>query len=777
MNRSTTITLASLFALASLAGTTMAQTCLTQTKLLGSSPALNDQFGSGVSMTFGGTNNQPLLAIGKPYEDAPNAGADAGGWSIWGWANNHWTMLSDAWNTTGQTGERAGASVSIADPYMIVGAPGYNNNQGRARIMNRIGGTNSFSPVTDVTIDAPITPANAGFGSAVAISSQLGGWAVVGAPRHSWNFAESGSVYFYVRNATTGQWFEMMHLKGFMDGGEAGDHRGEAVAMSQSTPWAAVGSPDRSDTGQPAGCGRVGVYKFATDVILNGFDLFSSPTPEAGERFGAALAMEGNWLAVGAPMEDATLQETSGQYSATNCGAVYLYELQAPNNWVYRSKIRANAPTTDGNFGSTLAMSDTQFTVSEPGTGRVYVYSRVNEEWVPQTSLRDTDAAASGSYGNALAIYQGRVAIGDKMDDHSSTTDVGAVYTTTVQPSLATGDTCSTAIAMPTGNYTGCTSTATPSIGTITTCGIGGSGQGNDVWFRFEPQCDGNAIVDTFGSDFDTVLSIHSDCPDAQGGHSIVCNDDASFAPPNNRCSLVTFNFQGGNSYLVRVAGYNGANGQFTLRSLMSYGVNNDECSTAPTVAMSSFNFNTCAATNSAPAGVPFGSNRDVWYRFIAPTTGWYSIDTCGSLFDTVLTVFSGTQQACPSSASALISQNDDSVGFCETLVVSSQSRVKLQATQGQSMMIRVGGFDMNEFGRGTLTIAQTTQCNDIDFNNDGSVFDPMDIEAFLSRYSEGPCVPAAYNCDSIDFNNDTSIFDPMDINAFLSVYSEGPCF
>jgi hypothetical protein len=30
--------------------------------------------------------------------------------------------------------------------------------------------------------------------------------------------------------------------------------------------------------------------------------------------------------------------------------------------------------------------------------------------------------------------------------------------------------------------------------------------------------------------------------------------------------------------------------------------------------------------------------------------------------------------------------------------------------------------------------------------------------------------------CDSIDFNNDTSLFDPTDINAFLSVFSEGPC-
>ncbi|MFO0856842.1 MAG: cytochrome c peroxidase [Phycisphaerales bacterium] len=66
--------------------------------------------------------------------------------------------------------------------------------------------------------------------------------------------------------------------------------------------------------------------------------------------------------------------------------------------------------------------------------------------------------------------------------------------------------------------------------------------------------------------------------------------------------------------------------------------------------------------------------------------------------------------------------------------------------------------------------------CDDIDFNNDGSRFDPIDIDAYLSMFSEGPCVPATAACQDIDFNNDGSIFDPQDIDAFLSVYSEGPC-
>jgi hypothetical protein len=66
--------------------------------------------------------------------------------------------------------------------------------------------------------------------------------------------------------------------------------------------------------------------------------------------------------------------------------------------------------------------------------------------------------------------------------------------------------------------------------------------------------------------------------------------------------------------------------------------------------------------------------------------------------------------------------------------------------------------------------------CGDVDFNNDGSLFDPDDVDAFLSVFSEGACVPAGATCDEIDFDKDGSRFDPQDIDAFLRVFSEGSC-
>jgi hypothetical protein len=66
--------------------------------------------------------------------------------------------------------------------------------------------------------------------------------------------------------------------------------------------------------------------------------------------------------------------------------------------------------------------------------------------------------------------------------------------------------------------------------------------------------------------------------------------------------------------------------------------------------------------------------------------------------------------------------------------------------------------------------------CDSLDFNNDGASFDPQDIDAFVSVFSEGPCIPDTATCNDIDFNNDGSLFDPCDIDSFLLLFSEGPC-
>ncbi len=107
---------------------------------------------------------------------------------------------------------------------------------------------------------------------------------------------------------------------------------------------------------------------------------------------------------------------------------------------------------------------------------------------------------------------------------------------------------------------------------------------------------------------------------------------------------------------------------------------------------------------------------------------------------------------------------NLDALGVPST----SQFRIRFIAQDTGTPSLVEAAIDNLQLGEAAC------ECNDIDFNNDGSLFDPLDIDDFLSVYSEGPC--STSNCDSIDFNNDLSTFDPQDVDAFLSVFSEGPC-
>lgn len=74
------------------------------------------------------------------------------------------------------------------------------------------------------------------------------------------------------------------------------------------------------------------------------------------------------------------------------------------------------------------------------------------------------------------------------------------------------------------------------------------------------------------------------------------------------------------------------------------------------------------------------------------------------------------------------------------------------------------------------VTFVRAQGCDSVDFNRDGSIYDPADVDAYLSVFAEGPCLPAGATCNDIDFNNDGSSFDPCDVDAFLLAFSEGPC-
>jgi protocatechuate 3,4-dioxygenase beta subunit len=114
---------------------------------------------------------------------------------------------------------------------------------------------------------------------------------------------------------------------------------------------------------------------------------------------------------------------------------------------------------------------------------------------------------------------------------------------------------CAGAPKIGDGLFTGTTVGAT-NDGTAS-CGV--SDFTADVWFRYVAAADGTVSVDTFGSEFDTVLSVHTGCPGV--GSELKCNDDSAGLQ-----SALSFTTEAGLSYWIRISGVDGATGRFELR-------------------------------------------------------------------------------------------------------------------------------------------------------------------------------------------------------------------
>ena len=97
--------------------------------------------------------------------------------------------------------------------------------------------------------------------------------------------------------------------------------------------------------------------------------------------------------------------------------------------------------------------------------------------------------------------------------------------------------------------YNGDTTTAT-NDGSAS-CGLSGSSR--DVWFKYRPVADGVLTVILCGSGYDTVASVHTDCPGTTTGQL--------WLQPDDFCGLqstVAVPVQAANTYTIRIAGFFG---------------------------------------------------------------------------------------------------------------------------------------------------------------------------------------------------------------------------
>ena len=200
-------------------------------------------------------------------------------------------------------------------------------------------------------------------------------------------------------------------------------------------------------------------------------------------------------------------------------------------------------------------------------------------------------------------------------------------------------------------------------------------------WYKFTAKSNGSVTVSTCGSDYDTVLSVYSGCP-GEEGNELSCNDDT--------CGLqseVQFSATDGGEYLVRVAGYRGATGNYTLEVSSGGGgpgPGPENCEDVQDLGLGNAVEGSTAGGDNTGSATCGSSSRssDAIYRHVADEACLLIASTCSSGYDTVLSIHSD----CPPTNENQLACNDDA---CDL-----QSTVAYEVAAGESYFIRVAGYN-----------------------------------------------------------------------------------
>lgn len=163
-------------------------------------------------------------------------------------------------------------------------------------------------------------------------------------------------------------------------------------------------------------------------------------TTRLDDRFGEAVAMDGDTIVVGAPFEDSSSQTTPDEASA-NSGAVYVFT-RTGTVWSEQAYVKSTNIGAGDNFGGAVAISGTTIAVGavgEDGSSRVingprnetasaagaaYVFTRSGTAWSEQAYVKSSNADAGDTFGCAVSLSADTLAVG-AFQERSNATNVG----------------------------------------------------------------------------------------------------------------------------------------------------------------------------------------------------------------------------------------------------------------------------------------------------------------------------------------------------------------
>jgi hypothetical protein len=134
------------------------------------------------------------------------------------------------------------------------------------------------------------------------------------------------------------------------------------------------------------------------------------PDVEAVDNFGYAVAIDGDWVLIGSPLDDDIAEQS---------GAVYVYRRNG-STWTFAQKLKASDPFFGAQYGAAVAIEGSLAVVGADldhpsginNAGSAYVLERVNDTWFQRAKLWAGDAQPNSSFGEAVDISGGTIVIG-----------------------------------------------------------------------------------------------------------------------------------------------------------------------------------------------------------------------------------------------------------------------------------------------------------------------------------------------------------------------------
>ena len=225
-----------------------------------------------------------------------------------------------------------------------------------------------------------------------------------------------------------GRWFGHEYVDAVV-GSDTGRGDWFADSLAVDGDWLAVGAFRDDDAGENAGA----VYLFRRERSgWTEVDKLVPPTAEAADETGFDVALQGDMLLVSA------LGGFSDPPSERSRGRVHVYVRRA-EQWRATQELLAPDGRAGEHFGFSLALDGDRLAVGAKNArggaddeaeraGAVYVYRRAGDEWSLERRLTAADGGAGDAFGSDLALRGPRLLVGAPEVDRDGRTNVGAVY-------------------------------------------------------------------------------------------------------------------------------------------------------------------------------------------------------------------------------------------------------------------------------------------------------------------------------------------------------------